>query len=835
MARWLALITAMTGCTCAQTVELRQTSVPLGIINQTTAVPLNSVAATLTAAETSTTYTFCYWTLNAVRWADPSGGAQNPATFTAVGAVDAVAKYVPTTEDKDSDGLPDWWEYRYLGDLSQAGADNPDGDAFINSDEYLRGLHPKMADLFDYGSATRRRSDPAVIIQNRDQFVRLTESSTPPGVIQRSRVVPKGVSQSLTNPPTPYSSYSFTGWLYNGARFDRPTDNQPITVTPNADLSLVARYTRGTDDMDFDGLLDWKEWLWFDHLLYDNASDPDADSFNIAEEETRGFTTLAADELVQGGLTRRKSAAFYVDTTGRIPFRQASAPATILDQTDYLPFHSLVTVPDKSGHTAGSYLFTWWDLDGQRQQDPSGAAVPWFKFTLNLPSVATAHYVDPTVDSDYDGIKDWQEWTYFGALTNNAASDSDGDGYSFDEELKRGQAPQVADVLAPGGIDRRRSNSFFVDVTHRLSLRTTSNPVSILNEQEYLPAGSLVTIPDKSASAPANYQFSWWTRNSVRQADPSGAALRALLFTINTDTHLVGNYIDPSVDTDGDGIKDWYEWTYFGTLAKGATDDSDADGFTFTEELARNQAPQVLDAIEQGGITRRRSLTATVDPVVLAAPPVIGALRATNITATTAKINALINPMSAATAASFEYGQTTAFGTTVPAESILNGFIADSMSAALTSLRPDTLYYFRVTATNALGTTTSNAATFRTLPSRTGYDQWALVYSITDPNGDADGDGVRNLAEYAFGMHPRVGNDLWRLPVIELIDGRFRLSVTEPQNVTDVIYGAQWSHDFLSWTAIPDSGSGRAHEFLTPANQIGAPKMFVRWIVRLAP
>lgn len=828
----VCLAALLAGWATAQTYELRQTSVPVGIVNQTSSVTLNAVASTVTAPETSGSYTFCHWTLNATRWADPGGTAQNPATYTVAGAVDAVAIYVPTNDDTDSDGLPDWWEYRHLGNLASGAGDNPDGDAYINSDELARGLPPNVHNLPDHGGVSRRRWITRVI-QDPAHYVLLTELSDPVGVIQQTRIVPKGEPIALTNPPTPTGGYYFTGWLLGGARYDRTSAWQPITVTPTADMTLVARYTKDTDDTDGDGLLDWKEWLWFESLQYDNTSDPDNDGFSIAEEEQRGFTSLAANQLAHGGVTRRRAASIYVDTTGRLPLRLASDPATILDQVDYHPAGSLVTVPNKDGHIAAGYKFAWWNLNGDRQQDASGAALPGFSFTLYSPSTATAHYVDPTLDSDGDGLMDWFEWTYFGNLTQNATSDPDGDGFSIAEEVTRNQAPQVADTLAHGGISRRRSSTVFGSTVGHLALRTTSNPVSILLDTQYHLPGTMVTVADKTGHTYGGLQFSWWDRNGIRQTDPSGAALGGLQFAIETPTNLIGNYIDPTVDTDGDGIKDWHEWTYYGTLANGSASDTDADGFAYADEMARGQSPRVNDELAHGGVSRRRGSLFTVDPVVVAGPPEIGELQATNITATTATLNARINARSSATNATFEYGTTAAFGETVASQSIVNGFIADLMTAPLINLIPNSLYYYRVVATNSSGTTTSATATFRTIGVRIGYAEWAAIYSITDPNGDEDFDGVENLAEYAFGMHPRLV-DLWKLPQIEFIDGRIRLSVTAPAGVNDVIYGAVYSTNLTTWTALPDSGSGTFHEFLTPLNQVGQPKLFVRWSLQLS-
>ncbi len=50
-------------------------------------------------------------------------------------------------EDADGDGLPDWWELLYFGDIdSQDGNDNPDGDPIDNATEYWLRSDPTAAD-----------------------------------------------------------------------------------------------------------------------------------------------------------------------------------------------------------------------------------------------------------------------------------------------------------------------------------------------------------------------------------------------------------------------------------------------------------------------------------------------------------------------------------------------------------------------------------------------------------------------------------------------------------------------------------------------------------------
>ncbi|MDP8235983.1 MAG: C25 family cysteine peptidase [Candidatus Erginobacter occultus] len=48
--------------------------------------------------------------------------------------------------DSDCDGLPDWWEEQYFGDLSQCPQDNPDGDGCTNLEEYTAGTDPTEVD-----------------------------------------------------------------------------------------------------------------------------------------------------------------------------------------------------------------------------------------------------------------------------------------------------------------------------------------------------------------------------------------------------------------------------------------------------------------------------------------------------------------------------------------------------------------------------------------------------------------------------------------------------------------------------------------------------------------
>lgn len=750
----LAIAAFAAGTGHAQTSEFRQTSVPASIVNQTSNPATGMLVQTVNAPAVSGIFTFSEWTLNGARVEDFSGSAANPARFIINSNTDAVAIYLPTTDDTDTDGLPDWWERRHFGDLSPLPADNPDGDLLSNADEFARGRSPRVADTFELGGISRRRSPSQPVFANAEAFVFLRETSTPPGVIDTIRAVSAGVSVAVTTPPVISNGSRFSGWLENGSRIDVGGQAQPISVTLNNDRHLVARYIPESQDNDSDTLADWQEMLFFEGMLNTPLSDPDGDGFTIAEENLRGISLVADDNFESGGISRRRSAQFFADSTGRLPFTINSSPATIQNQLNYHPVGSRVSVPDLKNHNFANYRFSWWTLDGMRMTDSSGAGVSTFSFNLDRASTATAHYIDPSLDTDNDGILDILEWTYFGGLSRTASEDPDGDSLSIAEEILRNQSPSSPDTLELGGVSRRRGSQFTTDRTGRLSYRLTSTPAGVVEQTQYHPPGTTITVPSRQGDQQANYRFTWYSLNGTRVNDASGAAAFTFTFPLDHPSTVIAHYLDSTADTDMDNIADWIEIVYFNTLVNPSGSDEDADTFFFSEEIARSQSPAAADLLEPGGVSRRRSATMTYDPLLVAEPPRIGALRAVRVGSTSATLFARINPMSAATQASFEYGLTPSYGSTAVSESILNGFSSAPMIVTIGGLLPDTVYHFRVTATNALGTTVSTDGTFRTLPGVSQYEIWRVFYNVGGLNEDGDYDGYNNLMEFALGGVP---------------------------------------------------------------------------------
>ena len=94
-------------------------------------------------------------------------------------------------------------------------------------------------------------------------------------------------------------------------------------------------------------------------------------------------------------------------------------------------------------------------------------------------------------------------------------------------------------------------------------------------------------------------------------------------------------------------------------------------------------------------------------------PPVCVTIAATSITTTTASLNGTVNANGSSTTVTFDYGLTTAYGTTVAGvPATVTGNSVTSVTAAITNLTPNTLYHFRVNGTNVGGISNGMDLTF---------------------------------------------------------------------------------------------------------------------------
>lgn len=114
-----------------------------------------------------------------------------------------------------------------------------------------------------------------------------------------------------------------------------------------------------------------------------------------------------------------------------------------------------------------------------------------------------------------------------------------------------------------------------------------------------------------------------------------------------------------------------------------------------------------------GDGTYATSVSRNVSVIVNVNAPLATAATASPINASGATLNAIINPGGAPTSYYFQYGLTTNFSSTTTTGNLVAVLTNINVSSVLTSLAPDTEYYYQVVAWNNAGSST-NAGNFTT-------------------------------------------------------------------------------------------------------------------------
>ncbi|MBL9116582.1 MAG: hypothetical protein JNJ83_16365 [Verrucomicrobiaceae bacterium] len=100
------------------------------------------------------------------------------------------------------------------------------------------------------------------------------------------------------------------------------------------------------------------------------------------------------------------------------------------------------------------------------------------------------------------------------------------------------------------------------------------------------------------------------------------------------------------------------------------------------------------------------------------------------------------------------------------------------------------------------------------------------------PLSDIDLDGLNNLMEYAFGLHPREDSSS-QLPQAQRLGGDFIISFLTPVGVQGITHGIEWSTSLLpgSWNDVLNTGTAPQNQFVVP---IGSnDKVFFRFRVTI--
>ncbi|MCX6874980.1 MAG: M6 family metalloprotease domain-containing protein [Verrucomicrobia bacterium] len=121
-------------------------------------------------------------------------------------------------------------------------------------------------------------------------------------------------------------------------------------------------------------------------------------------------------------------------------------------------------------------------------------------------------------------------------------------------------------------------------------------------------------------------------------------------------------------------------------------------------------------------------------------------------------------------------------------------------------------------------------------------ENWRLTWFGSKANSgngadsnDYDHDGISNILEFAFGLNP-LRDSSGLLPQWQQSETNSSVRVmtfTQPDGVSGITYGAEWSTTLLpaSWHAMPDTGVAPLHDFSSPAP--GPSRRYSKMFLRL--
>jgi len=147
--------------------------------------------------------------------------------------------------------------------------------------------------------------------------------------------------------------------------------------------------------------------------------------------------------------------------------------------------------------------------------------------------------------------------------------------------------------------------------------------------------------------------------------------------------------------------------------------------------------------------------------LVVLAPYAVTEL-ATNLTTSSARLNAIVNPNGQTTNVIFEYGITTSYGQTINAfQNSVSGTSNLNIYADLAGLQPNTTYNYRVKATSSAGITNGENMTFKTQnyppPTATTSDATIITQTTATLNGTVNANGFSTTVSFEYGTTTSYG------------------------------------------------------------------------------
>jgi hypothetical protein len=265
--------------------------------------------------------------------------------------------------------------------------------------------------------------------------------------------------------------------------------------------------------------------------------------------------------------------------------------------------------------------------------------------------------------------------------------------------------------------------------------------IGAVSSNQFLETGltySTVTAP----SSFSTYRFTHWTNSSYPATiyrDAWGRSLNSVSFILLEDTTATAHYLPATRDIDGDGVPDWYEMEYYGTLTNPASYDGDGDGISLLAEYTGGTHPLYGNSSQEGGVAYADSGLVTCN---LAGYPTY-TLR--SVPAGTVNQSGFASPGTVITTPSLSANASFGYWTLDGArQQGAWGVALPQISFTMGSVNREAVAYLFSGDTDGDG-----------LPDA--YEQYYYGTLANAAASDTDGDGITLLAERNGGTHPIYG------------------------------------------------------------------------------
>ena len=572
IAPYLAVFGSLLGLLCHaddlshQVHLVQQIEVDGEIVETIDLMPYTGDGFTTSNATVRAGYIFTHWSTSTdqeFESRDPWGRAYEQVAFSLYEPMTNTAHYVSEDLDSDKDEMPDGYEIYWYGSLEFDADSDTDGDGIGFMRELELGLNPHFAD--DWRAGLRTSSI-------MPQFFKLTLRCEPEGTIFTTTTENKAPGVTITTMSLNSASSQFAYWTINGVEqrdgFGRALDTLSFEM-PTYDVEIVAVCE--------EEVIVRNSLYWYGNDTTEAESDTDGDGWTLEEEIVNGTNPLFADKFVDGVKTASRAPQFFKCIIRCEP--EGMLFATMTNNTA-----QGLTV-ETGSYNPQSSSFAYWMVDGIdiACRDDFGRALDKLSFEMPTNDVEVV-----AVCRDDERVRNALYW--YGDETIAEDSDTDGDGYTFAEEIVLGMNPLFADAWQRGVLCVSKKPLFFT-----LTIRSEPDGELFATETRSVCHGVIV---DTSSYNPQSSRFAYWMGTSgIEYRDDFGRALDKLSFAMPTnDVELV------AVVKDDERVRHALYW--YGDETVTADSDTDGDGYTFAEEIALGLNPLFADEWQRGIVSR---------------------------------------------------------------------------------------------------------------------------------------------------------------------------------------------------------------------------------------